>query len=325
MPPTVHIYESELLRMAAHMAAFPRRETGGELFGLATHSGASVVYRVTGPAKRARHLSTSFFQDEAFIRSASEVAWAHGLQHLGSWHSHHHIGLAEPSGGDEHTARAALKETGWPRFLMIIGNFPDAGEDHVTLGFTQFDAASGVGSGAAVRTLDGQGPFRHLKFEDERQPGRVPAWVLPREPRELASPWHKQPHMVRRIVSEAHALFGLARAGIEAAIFLDGDEFAVRATASNTRSSDARCAELRFGAGFPDVPPEVVNPRVLHLPTWSVDRTLANVVEELLTQPVCAPRAENRFEPAEPAALLSAGWKRRPAQTATPSPTRLSA
>lgn len=126
MPTTAHIYPSELEHMSACMARYPRLETGGDLFGLWTHEGAPVVMLATGPGPRARRSSTSFWQDPEFLETEHARLWQrHGLVNLGEWHSHHHIGLAEPSGGDEATvwnvARATLRAgSQWAGATVIL-------------------------------------------------------------------------------------------------------------------------------------------------------------------------------------------------------------
>jgi hypothetical protein len=87
-----------------------------------------VLHFVSGPGSRARHGEVSFHQDRAFLRETFEhLNERHALQHLGSWHSHHGLSLAEPSGGDDATMIAALEASGLPAFLLVIANLVDEG------------------------------------------------------------------------------------------------------------------------------------------------------------------------------------------------------
>ncbi|GAB4195530.1 MAG: hypothetical protein OHK0013_01780 [Sandaracinaceae bacterium] len=120
------VYEDELERIGRHVVDRRRSETGGELYGLFTTSGSMVLHFVSGPGPRARHGETSFHQDRGFLRETFEyLNERHALQHLGSWHSHHGLSLAEPSGGDDATMVAALEASGLPAFLLVIANLVD--------------------------------------------------------------------------------------------------------------------------------------------------------------------------------------------------------
>jgi len=71
----------------------------------------------TGPGPEARHALTSFHQDKAFLQNLfAHANDRHALQHLGSWHSHHGLSLAEPSLGDHATMVSALRAS--PRTLL---------------------------------------------------------------------------------------------------------------------------------------------------------------------------------------------------------------
>lgn len=131
-PPRVIIYAAELERIGRHVADRRTIETGGELFGLVTPSGSLVIHLASGPGPSARHERLSFHQDRAFmLRLFAQANERHVLQHLGSWHSHHGLALAEPSGGDDGTMALALEASGFSSFLLVIANLvDDAGRPH---------------------------------------------------------------------------------------------------------------------------------------------------------------------------------------------------
>ncbi|MEM1171504.1 MAG: hypothetical protein AAGJ08_21085 [Cyanobacteria bacterium P01_H01_bin.35] len=123
------IYEKELDRIAGWVEEYPDLETGGDLFGFWTHSGAPVIQYVLGPGCTSRHNPTSFYQDKEHLIKAGEILRSkHGLQHIGEWHSHHQLGLAQPSGGDENTVFRALEKYNFPRFLLCIANLRPTSE-----------------------------------------------------------------------------------------------------------------------------------------------------------------------------------------------------
>ncbi|MEH1965838.1 hypothetical protein [Nostoc sp.] len=123
------IYQEELDHIAGWVQEYPDLETGGDLFGFWTHSGYPVVQFVLGPGKNSRHNSTSFYQDKNHLIKAGELLRnKHGLQHIGEWHSHHQMGLAQPSGGDEQTVFNALRRYNFPKFLLCIANLRQEGD-----------------------------------------------------------------------------------------------------------------------------------------------------------------------------------------------------
>lgn len=127
---TVSIHESEVDRIAGWVAAHPDCETGGNLFGFWTHGGAPAVQLTLGPGPGADHQVTAFFQDVDHLRARGRRAQdLYGLQHIGDWHSHHRLGLAEPSGGDASTTRRTLETNGFDRFVIFIANIGEDAQD----------------------------------------------------------------------------------------------------------------------------------------------------------------------------------------------------
>jgi hypothetical protein len=119
----VHIYESEVNAIIAEAQRFPSSETGGDLYGTFTHGYLPVIWLASGPGPKAKHLETHFEQDVAFISHWQQrLMKDFGLQYIGSWHSHHTLGLNQPSDGDVQAARNYAVRHGRPRTLEIIVN-----------------------------------------------------------------------------------------------------------------------------------------------------------------------------------------------------------
>ena len=190
------IHEGELDRIAAWIAEHPARETGGELFGFWTHSGAPVVQLAGGPGPTARHEPAAFYQDRDYLLDVGALLRdRHGLQHIGEWHSHHGMGLDRPSAGDqgdEGTVRRALRRYGFPRFVLCIANtrnpkrgWPPAARraTEVNLnGFVFTHGEPGYGDSAFV-VLPGESPVRtglagHELFPDP--PAHAASWRVRR-------------------------------------------------------------------------------------------------------------------------------------------------
>ncbi len=117
------IYKSELDYISRCVLDYPNIETGGDLFGFWTHSGYPVIQYVIGPGPNANHQSTFFNQDGNYLSEiGNKLRDTHGLQHIGEWHSHHQLGLAEPSGHDISTVCKAIAQYNLSNFFLVITN-----------------------------------------------------------------------------------------------------------------------------------------------------------------------------------------------------------
>jgi len=120
------IYKSELDYISRCVLDYPNIETGGDLFGFWTHSGYPVIQYVIGPGPNANHQSTFFNQDADYLSEVgNRLRETHALQHIGEWHSHHQLGLAEPSGHDISTVCKAILQYNLSNFFLVITNIRD--------------------------------------------------------------------------------------------------------------------------------------------------------------------------------------------------------
>lgn len=123
-PNKVIIYQSELDYLSKCIIESPQMETGGNLFGLWTPFGIPVIHYIVGPGPNAVHNQTHFRQDYEFLdRNADYLVKEHALHHIGSWHSHHSLDLAQPSSGDTQSTLSGIKECNLPSFILLIGNY----------------------------------------------------------------------------------------------------------------------------------------------------------------------------------------------------------
>ncbi len=119
----VIIYESELDYLSKCILESPRIETGGNFFGLYTPFDIPIILYAIGPGAKSVHEETHFKQDFDFLdKNADMLVAEHALHHIGSWHSHHSLGLTHPSGGDSTSTIEGMRECGLKTFLLIIGN-----------------------------------------------------------------------------------------------------------------------------------------------------------------------------------------------------------
>lgn len=122
------IFKSDLEYISKCILDYPDIETGGDFFGFWNNLGLPVIQYVTGPGKKSYHNIAFFKQDISFLQKAGNAAYkCYGMQHIGSWHSHHKLGLAEPSGHDCQTMANAIKNNNLNQFFMILGNIRQNG------------------------------------------------------------------------------------------------------------------------------------------------------------------------------------------------------
>jgi len=119
----VIIYKGELEYISRCILDYPNIETGGNLFGFYTTFRIPVIQYVLGPGEHSEHNPTHFKQDEEFFNlNADMLINEHALHHIGTWHSHHKLGIDHPSGGDANSIIYGMKEDGLEAFLLVIGN-----------------------------------------------------------------------------------------------------------------------------------------------------------------------------------------------------------
>lgn len=153
------IYRSELEYISKCVLDYPQIETGGDLFGFWTYSGYPVIQYVIGPGKNANHKIAFFNQDIDFLKNVGDALRAtHGLQHIGEWHSHHCLGLAEPSGHDVSTVVRAIDNYNLGKFFLVITNIHES-----TVGINGFMFKNEQGrmyDNTGWVVLEGESPIR---------------------------------------------------------------------------------------------------------------------------------------------------------------------
>ena len=119
----VMIYEEDYKELCAWVLKKPNIETGGDLFGLWADKHTAVIQLVLGPGKQCTRTTVSFYQDIDYLgRVGSYLTQNEGVCHIGEWHSHHQLGLARPSGGDENTVWNNMPTYNLKRFVIFIAN-----------------------------------------------------------------------------------------------------------------------------------------------------------------------------------------------------------
>jgi hypothetical protein len=278
-----HIYQSELEAIGRWTAGWARIETGGELFGYWTHSGAPVVHRSLGPGAASRHEVAAFYQDTDHIEEAQRLLWDQAaMQHIGAWHSHHSLGLATPSGGDERTVWRSMDTLRWPRFLLGICTHGRSVRD-VSIGLYLFESARRAITELEVRLLPGEPPGDYRLPHSES--GRDPRGDVVIRPRLLAgreshrrfeaatAAWYSTPDGQERLIREIKGLKVLEEAyGWRSQPVPEGPEIRIKVESPDTT------LDVRLGPGFPLVDPIIEGARAEIEYEWSPDLLIAEVL-----------------------------------------------
>ena len=158
----VVIYENDYKELCAWVLRRPNIETGGDLFGLWANKYTAVIQLVLGPGKGCRRTSTSFYQNVNYLEKVgTHLTQKEGICHIGEWHSHHQLGLARPSGGDENTVWNNMPTYNLTRFVIFIANIDHSGQSYsVNVGCFLFEID---GNGKQLPVLPGK--FKMLNQE----------------------------------------------------------------------------------------------------------------------------------------------------------------
>ena len=160
----VMIYEEDYKELCAFVLRKPNIETGGDLFGLWADDYKAVIQLALGPGKGLRRTSTSFYQDVKYLENVgSYLTENEGVCHIGEWHSHHQLGLARPSGGDENTVWNNMPTYNLSRFVIFIANIEASRQTYtVNIGCFLFQIDTDKGNQLPVK----EGKFKILHAEN---------------------------------------------------------------------------------------------------------------------------------------------------------------
>ena len=163
----VVIYESDYKQLCAWVLKKTNIETGGDLFGLWADKHTAVIQFVVGPGQNCQRSPVSFYQDINYLEEIGKhMTKNEGVCHIGEWHSHHQLGLARPSGGDENTVWNNMPTYNLKRFVIFIANLEQLRKDsyNVDIGCFLFELESDNGKEKQLPVL--QGTFKILQKEN---------------------------------------------------------------------------------------------------------------------------------------------------------------
>ena len=120
---TAYVYENDYKQIQKLVLQYPEIETGGDLFGLWQNKNTVVIQLFIGPGKDCRRTTTSFHQDIGYLgKVGGVITTEEGLCNVGEWHSHHQIGMPNPSRNDNDTVLSNMPGLGLDRFVLFIAS-----------------------------------------------------------------------------------------------------------------------------------------------------------------------------------------------------------
>ena len=145
------------------------------MVGLWKDDHTAVVQLVLGPGKNCQRASASFYQDVDYLEKAvSQLIKKEGVCHIGEWHSHHKIGLKQPSGGDRGTVWRNMPSYGLNRFVLFIANIETQDNSAASVGCFLFERGTADQSQRMTQgqfhLLPNESPLRE-KFQTDLKEG----------------------------------------------------------------------------------------------------------------------------------------------------------
>lgn len=318
------LFRTDLDRIAAEVLVHRNQETGGSLFGAWSHTGQPLIYAVSGPGPGARHGVASFFPSPDHMERLGGLLFSRaGLQHIGEWHSHHRLGLAEPSGGDIHTVWSGMQEHGLRRFVLAIGNITGAQFcPQVPIGFWLFDADTGTHTKLAVEHWRGRSPIADSQRVLSETWSRRDALSLGRGRWQVQEPqprlrkvegtaWYAHPVAKHALATTLRDLTAHPAVDDRPRLKPQGDTLELTATI------DGREACWTLTRGFPNQAPRLRWDGVPTVEPWDPARGVCGQVDRLRVPPVretavaASPLpGEPRRNPAPPLRSTASRWQR---------------
>jgi len=152
LPYYLRLFGDDMQAMAGDAYRWAATETGGALYGLWSHAGRPVIMLASPAGAGACRERAHFAQDPDHLFAVNnQLQEKFGLQYLGNWHSHHVLGLDQPSAGDVEQIHRVASRSKIASMVQII----------FTRGRTAAPAPAGqvaAGSGYAVRQPQGHRP-----------------------------------------------------------------------------------------------------------------------------------------------------------------------
>lgn len=297
------IYADEAQRIARFVCEYPSIETGGDLFGYWTHSGAPMVSYATGPGLGSHHYPTSFYQDADWLHDLGVHLYdQHGLQHVGEWHSHHQLGVNRPSAEDIRTVVRGMAAKNWSKFLLMIATLAPRPSSPVLQNY-HLVYPNGRFRPLRIRVLDGGSPFRTGPEDPREEPILQPATGVHWRPGPMTPParsvdvalpgaWFAtEPGKMqfRQIAAD------FENNGLPCRYYLSSDGRGLRLSLPD--------AELLLGADFPASPPLVLAGSPISGLAWTPS---TNLLEWYLSRQAVATLPHTPNQAGKPTAIGSA-------------------
>ncbi|MCA9448874.1 MAG: Mov34/MPN/PAD-1 family protein [Candidatus Omnitrophica bacterium] len=120
---TIKIFEEDSKLLCEEVLRHPHQETGGALLGHITRRGTIIVYLIIPQGPNASQSAYHFKQDIHHLLEVLEFMLdKYGLEYVGDWHTHHQLGLEQPSGEDANNMASISAKNAAAPLAQIIAN-----------------------------------------------------------------------------------------------------------------------------------------------------------------------------------------------------------
>lgn len=170
--PQLLTWESEVLAIQREAVSW-EIETGGDLFGVWDPD--PIIYLATKAGPDAKREQSHFRLDVDYLKDLSDnLATQWGLRYFGDWHSHHRLGLREPSSGDQKRLRRLAKKNDFHAMAEIIvtieGELGDAATTHLNSWIYTNHEDNEPPEQAQLVVIPGTSPMREILINREALP-----------------------------------------------------------------------------------------------------------------------------------------------------------
>ena len=152
-------FNKEIKKIAESAASSPDKEIGGLLFGFYTQGSIPVIMHASLASENSLRTPTNFQETVQHLEGSARLIYeSYRFGVIERWHSHHHIGLTTPSGGDQRTGNEFARKNDIETFVEIIINL-EGSKESPTVRIHPYAYQNKKTVGMVFETIEGDSPI----------------------------------------------------------------------------------------------------------------------------------------------------------------------